>query len=108
MFNLKKRRGLANSQIAVILIVIILVVGAGYMYLQQPQDQQPEDTVGDESFIPEFSLTLIGLNGTEATIGATDFEGMTHLEMVSGLLTSAGSIKSIANYTGVPWRMYAI
>ena len=102
MYNLKKRRGLAISQIAVILIVIILVVGAGYMYLQQPQDQQPGDPGGDESSIPEFSLTLIGLNGTEATLEATDFEGMTPLEMVSGLLTSAGSISSIANYTGVP------
>jgi DMSO/TMAO reductase YedYZ molybdopterin-dependent catalytic subunit len=102
MYKPKKRKGVSNLQYAAILIILILIAGAGYMNLQQAPDEQPPGGNGEEPSIPEFILTLIGENGTAFNLDESDFEVLTSMEMISGLMTSAGSIKSIANYTGVP------
>ncbi len=101
---MKNRIGANTIQILGIIAVIVLLAGLGYMYLQQSfEDPEKNEPLSNETItnIPDFSLLLIGANGTEMNATSTDFEALTQLVMEGGLLTSAGSIKSIANYTGV-------
>jgi len=58
------------------------------MYMQQPpaepEGNEPQDNE-TISNIPEFSLLLIGANGTEMNATSTDFEALTPLVMEPSL-----------------------
>jgi len=49
----------------------------------------------------QFSFTLVALNGTEYVIDQTAFAALPQVEYEGGLMTSAGSIRDVATYTGV-------
>jgi molybdate/tungstate transport system substrate-binding protein len=52
--------------------------------------------------LPELSLTLVALDGTETVLDENDIVGMSTVEYDGGLMTSSGSIQSLGTYTGVP------
>jgi DMSO/TMAO reductase YedYZ molybdopterin-dependent catalytic subunit len=53
------------------------------------------------SRILQFTITLVALNGSEYVVNENTFEALQHVEYEGGLITSAGSIRDVSNYTGV-------
>jgi len=110
---LSKRRGSQNYT-TIIAIILVLVIGGGLYYILQNPAEVPEgditDTTGTggdtpdetQSEIPDFEILLTGTEGDSVTLGPSDFDELTKIEMDGGLLTSAGSIKGPYKYTGVP------
>ncbi len=112
--HLIKRKGSQTNTI-IIAIVLALVIGGGLYYMLQNPAEQPQGDITDNegtetpvenpddaSDIPEFEITLTGDAGNTITLGPSDFEELTKVEMDGGLLTSAGTLKGPYKYTGVP------
>ena len=62
--------------------------------VQQTQETTPE--------LPDLSLTLVALDGTETVLDENDLAELPSVEYEGGLMTSSGSLKSIGTYTGIP------
>lgn len=107
--KLAKRKGSQNST-TIIAIVLIIIIAAGAYYFTRTPESPPDDqnqtdpgTNGPETpSMPEFEMVVEGPGDESVTVGPSDFEEMTKVEMEGGLLTSAGTIKGPYNYTGVP------
>jgi molybdate/tungstate transport system substrate-binding protein len=67
--------------------------------LQSYVVKQPEETTPE---LPELSLSLVALHGTETVLDESDIAEFPSIEYTGGLMTSSGSIQSIGTYTGVP------
>jgi molybdate/tungstate transport system substrate-binding protein len=70
-----------------------------------PQRLHPyvvEQTEETEPELPDLSLTLVALDGTETVLDETDIAELPAVEYEGGFMTSAGEIKAIGTYTGVP------
>lgn len=67
--------------------------------VKQPEEPTPAETTAE---LPDLSLSLVSLDGTETTLDQNDLAALESVEYTGGLMTSSGSIKSIATYTGVP------
>ena len=107
--KLTKRKGSQNYTTIVAIILIILIAAGAYYFTRNPasppddQNQTEPGTNGPETpSIPEFEIVVEGPADESVTVGPSDFEEMTKVEMEGGLLTSAGTIKGPYNYTGVP------
>ena len=113
---LSKRRGSQNYT-TIIAIILVLVIGGGLYYILQNPGEAPEGDITDntgtggdtpetpdetQSEIPDFEILLTGAEGDSVTLGPSDFEELTKIEMDGGLLTSAGTLKGPYKYTGVP------
>jgi len=107
-----KRKGSQNTTIILAILLVLIVGGGIYYILQNPADvpeadfpdptDQGTNTPGETHNIPDFEITLTGEEGDTVTLGPSDFEDLTKIEMNGGLLTSAGTIKGPYKYTGVP------
>lgn len=106
-----KRKG-SQSYLSIIVIVLFLVIAGGVYFMSPPQENidggitqtdppQVTDPADEPNHIPDFSITVIGSNGDEATVNAETISAMEELSMNGGLLTSAGTIKGPYKYTGV-------
>jgi molybdate/tungstate transport system substrate-binding protein len=62
--------------------------------VEQPEEPAPE--------LPELSLSLVALDGTETVLDESDIAGLSTVEYDGGLMTSSGAIQSLGKYTGVP------
>ena len=51
--------------------------------------------------LPELSLSLVALDGTETVLDENDIVELSTVEYEGGLMTSSGSIQSLGTYTGV-------
>lgn len=115
MLTMSKRKGTANYLIVVAFIAVIVIGVAFWQFYLKPSPSPPKEeetpTGGEttpegeptkEAEIPEFEVTLIGLDGAERTLGSEDLVDLPVLGMIGGLKTSAGSIRAIGNYTAVP------
>ena len=106
-----KRKGSQNTTIILAILLVLIVGGGIYYILQNPADvpeadfpdptDQGTNTPGETHNIPDFEITLTGEEGDTVTLGPSDFEDLTKIEMNGGLLTSAGTIKGPYKYTGV-------
>jgi hypothetical protein len=70
-----------------------------------PQILQPyvvEKTQETTSELPDLSLTLVALDGTETILDESDIAELPSVEYEGGLMSSSGAIKSIGTYSGVP------
>jgi molybdate/tungstate transport system substrate-binding protein len=67
--------------------------------LQSYVVEKPEETTPE---LPDLSLTLVALDGTETVLDETDIAELSAVEYEGGFMTSAGEIKAIGTYTGVP------
>ncbi|MBN1682011.1 molybdopterin-dependent oxidoreductase [Candidatus Bathyarchaeota archaeon] len=77
--------------------LIILIIGGAVVWnyvFNQP-------TIPESPTIPAFKIMLVGSNGTIKNITENDIATMQKVVMKGGLKTSAGSIRSVSNYTGV-------
>lgn len=101
----ESRRGSANNTIIIVVVALILIVAGAYVYMRgsSPTEETPEtgEPQTSEPEVPEFEITVIGAEGQQVVIGPEDLAGMTVVEEVGGLMTSAGSINGPYTYTGV-------
>ncbi len=67
--------------------------------LQSYAVERPEKIIPE---LPDLSLSLFALDGTETTLDSDALAELTSVEYTGGLMTSSGSIKSIGTYTCVP------
>jgi hypothetical protein len=85
------KKALATILVLVVVVAVVIAVWQVYPLLQKPQS----------SGLQSMSLTLIAANGTSLTLNESDIAKLARFESMGGYETSAGSIRGIANYTGV-------
>ncbi len=88
-------------------IVVIAIVAAGVtgwqLYpLLQPQEPTDQEPPVPSVNLPQMDLTLVALNGTEIALDNSTIAELSSCEYKGGFMTSAGSIRGVGNYTGVP------
>ncbi|MBC7120605.1 MAG: hypothetical protein H5T33_03375 [Candidatus Methanosuratus sp.] len=95
--KINPKKGVSTTVIILVLIVIVAIVGVGaYMYLSTSTAPAVTPT------LPNMTLTVVALNGTEKILTSTDIATLPQYTSLGGLVTSAGSISRVLNYTGVP------
>jgi len=95
--NLKK--GVSNAVIVAAVVAVIIIGGAAAYYLSTMQGTN--NNGGDVTPLPELTLTVVGLNGTTVTLNSTSMGNLTPFTSVGAHVTSAGTIKTPLNFTGV-------
>jgi hypothetical protein len=98
----KTKRYFSNRSIYATITIIIIAVAAIatwriYPLLQKPSPSLPKAYVN----LPSMNLTLVGANGIQKVIYASDIAKLTPFTSLGGFETSVGSIEGIGNYTGV-------
>ena len=83
-------------------IAIIVIVAAGVIGWQLYAYLQPQEPQGPSMNLPQANLKLVALNGTETVLDNSTIAELSSCEYKGGFMTSAGSIKGVGNYTGIP------
>jgi DMSO/TMAO reductase YedYZ molybdopterin-dependent catalytic subunit len=91
------RKALVASGILIVIVVVGLVVWQLYPNLHKTQ----QSFTAVRSLLP-MRLTIVGLNGTAITLNESNVARLESFESKGGFKTSAGSLRGIGNYTGIP------
>jgi molybdate/tungstate transport system substrate-binding protein len=67
--------------------------------LQSYVVEKPEETAPE---LPDLSLSLFALDGTETVLDETDITELQCIEYEGGYMTSSGALKGMGTYTGIP------
>jgi hypothetical protein len=90
------RKVLVAALIAIVLVAVVVVTWRIYPLLQT--GRQYSNSVS----LQPMNLTLVALNGTQLVLNEKDIARLLSFQSKGGFKTSAGSLRGIGNYTGVP------
>jgi DMSO/TMAO reductase YedYZ molybdopterin-dependent catalytic subunit len=98
----KTKRGFGRKSIYAAIAIIVIVVAAIATWRLYPIVQKPHSSSVAYVNLPPMNLTLVGANGTQKVLHASDIAQLTPFTSLGGFETSVGSIQGVGNYTGVP------
>jgi len=93
------KKGVSNTVIIAAVVIVIIIGGAAAYYVLTTQGSN--NNGGNVTPLPNMTLTVVGLNGTTVTLNSTTMGNVTSFTSSGALVTSAGHINTVLNYTGV-------
>jgi len=94
------KKGVSNAVIIATVAIIAIIACAAVYYIFAMQGTN--NSGGDTTPLPNMTLTVVGLNGTTVTLNSTAMGNLESITSLGALVTSAGHINTVLNYTGVP------
>jgi DMSO/TMAO reductase YedYZ molybdopterin-dependent catalytic subunit len=98
-FKINRRFG--NRSVYASIAIIIIAVAAIAAWQIYPMTRGPHSSSSVYADLPPMNLTLVGANGTQRVLHASDIARLTSFTDPGGFETSVGRIGGVGNYTGV-------